>query len=189
MRAIFKLIWVRRLNGKPSVPYNRRLPVLVRSHPIDYNAGLSLPEAVSNAFRGKSDLSQALSCVDSQVACCGTFGLDFGMRISILKQRFMRLEREKDIIALQGKNWREKWALRTQAEERDPWILRLKLLKYFFVLVPTFTFSCWLAYQLSPHFQTLVAIGIGIMLGLPIDMLLYSLFIVPRIRRALDSNI
>jgi hypothetical protein len=56
MRAIFKSFWVRRLNGKPGVPYNRRLRVRGSSHPHDYDAGLSLPAADSNTFRIQSDL-------------------------------------------------------------------------------------------------------------------------------------
>jgi hypothetical protein len=56
MRAIFKLYWVRRLIGKPGVPYNRRLRVRGSPHPVDYDADLSLPAAESNAFRIQSDL-------------------------------------------------------------------------------------------------------------------------------------
>jgi hypothetical protein len=55
MRAIFKSVWVRRLIGKPGVPYNRRLPVRGWSHPQVYAAGLSSPAADSNAFRAHSD--------------------------------------------------------------------------------------------------------------------------------------
>jgi len=56
MCAIFKSSWVRRLIGKPGVPYNRRLRVRGSPHPNDYDAGLSLPAAESNAFRIQSDL-------------------------------------------------------------------------------------------------------------------------------------
>lgn len=55
MRAIFNR-WVLRLIGKPSVPYNRRLRVRRSPRPHDYDAGLSLPAAESNAFRIHSDL-------------------------------------------------------------------------------------------------------------------------------------
>src|SRR5208283_4763105 len=54
--AIFKSVWVRRLIGKPGVPYNRRLRVRGSPHPLNYDAGLSLPAAESNAFRIQSDL-------------------------------------------------------------------------------------------------------------------------------------
>jgi len=50
MCAIFKSFWVRRLIGKPGVPYNRRLRVRGSPHPYDYDADLSLPAAESNAF-------------------------------------------------------------------------------------------------------------------------------------------
>jgi hypothetical protein len=36
MRAIFKSCWVRRLIGKPGVPYNRKLQVQGSSHPLFY---------------------------------------------------------------------------------------------------------------------------------------------------------
>jgi len=51
MRAIFKLFWVRKLIGKLGVPYNRRLRVRGSPHPFDYEAGLSLAAAESNASR------------------------------------------------------------------------------------------------------------------------------------------
>ncbi|MGD0207863.1 MAG: hypothetical protein ABSC89_09690 [Verrucomicrobiota bacterium] len=56
MRAIFKSVWVRKLIGKLGVPYNRRLRVRGSPHPHDYDAGLSLTAAESNAFRIHSDL-------------------------------------------------------------------------------------------------------------------------------------
>jgi IS1 family transposase len=56
MCAIFKLFWVRKLIGKLGVPYNRRLGVRGSSHPLNYDADLSLPAADSNAFRNQSGL-------------------------------------------------------------------------------------------------------------------------------------
>jgi hypothetical protein len=93
----------------------------------------------------------------------------------------MKLERERDIPAFKGKNWREKIALRRAAEEFDPWILRLKMLIYFLVYVPIMYLSIWLAYRYFPHFRFLAAMAIVIALGLPISMVFYSLLIVPRI--------
>jgi hypothetical protein len=66
MRAIFKSAWVRKLIGKLGVPYNRRLGVRGSSHPVHYDADLSLPAADSNAFRAHSlcvrpDAAMALS--------------------------------------------------------------------------------------------------------------------------------
>jgi len=55
MRANFNR-WVRRLIGKPGVPYNRRLRVRGSPHPHDYEAGLSLAATESNAFRIHTDL-------------------------------------------------------------------------------------------------------------------------------------
>src|SRR5674476_714130 len=53
---ILRLLWVRRLIGKPGVPYNRRLRVRGSPHPLNYDAGLSLPVADSNTFRIQADL-------------------------------------------------------------------------------------------------------------------------------------
>jgi hypothetical protein len=58
MRAIFKSYWVRKLIGKLGVPYNRRLRVRGSPHPNDYDAGLSLAAAESNAFRNQSGLPE-----------------------------------------------------------------------------------------------------------------------------------
>jgi hypothetical protein len=57
MCAIFTSFWVRRLIGKPGVPYNRRLRVRGSPHPHDYDADLSLAAAESNAFRIQADLA------------------------------------------------------------------------------------------------------------------------------------
>jgi hypothetical protein len=67
MRAIFKSFWVRKLNGKLGVPYNRRLGVRGSSHPLDYDAGLSLIAAVSNAFRIHSDLACSVRRIASLI--------------------------------------------------------------------------------------------------------------------------
>jgi hypothetical protein len=60
MRAIFTIVWVRKLIGKLGVPYNRRLGVRGSSHPLNYDADLSLIAAVSNAFRIQSDLGRSV---------------------------------------------------------------------------------------------------------------------------------
>ena len=56
MHAKYQSFWVRKLIGKLGVPYNRRLGVRDSSHPLDYETGLSLPAAESNAFRIQTDL-------------------------------------------------------------------------------------------------------------------------------------
>jgi len=49
--------WVRRLIGKPGVPYNRRLPVRNWPHPpLIYDDGLSIAATNSKAFRNQSGL-------------------------------------------------------------------------------------------------------------------------------------
>ena len=61
MRAKLKSVWVRKLIGKLGVPYNRRLGVRGSSHPLNYDADLSLPAAESNAFRNQSGLPALFS--------------------------------------------------------------------------------------------------------------------------------
>ena len=56
MHAKYKTFWVRKLIGKLGVPYNRRLGLRGSSHPLNYEADLSLPAAESNAFRNQSGL-------------------------------------------------------------------------------------------------------------------------------------
>jgi hypothetical protein len=99
----------------------------------------------------------------------------------------MKFEREKDIAAFKGKNWREKWSLRNKADARDPWIPRLRMLIYFFVIAPAMAFSCFFADRFFPHYQFLAAVAIFVVVGLPINMMLHAFFIVPRIRKALDA--
>jgi hypothetical protein len=55
MRAIFTIVWVRKLIGKLGVPYNRRLGVRGSSHPIDYATLFESFAAESKAFRAHSD--------------------------------------------------------------------------------------------------------------------------------------
>src|ERR1017187_5860514 len=57
MSAIFQSYWVRKLIGKLGVPYNRRLRVRGSPHPNDYDAGLSLAAAESNAFQNQFKFS------------------------------------------------------------------------------------------------------------------------------------
>ena len=47
---------VRRLIGKPGVPYNRSLRVRTSSHPLIYYDGLSIAATNSKAFRNQSGL-------------------------------------------------------------------------------------------------------------------------------------
>ena len=54
---------MRKLIGKLGVPYNRRLRVRGSPHPIDYDAGLSLTAADSNAFRVHSDSDERFVAV------------------------------------------------------------------------------------------------------------------------------
>jgi fatty acid desaturase len=96
----------------------------------------------------------------------------------------MKLERERDIPAFQGKNWRERVVLRHQAEERDPWILRLRLLIYFLCFMPTLSLAAWLGFGRS----WLALFVICMVFSLPVSILLEAMFVTPRIRRALESD-
>jgi hypothetical protein len=67
MSATFQSFWVRKLIGKLGVPYNRRLRVRGSPHPLDYDAGLSLAAAESNAFRIQPDLSSGERCIAASI--------------------------------------------------------------------------------------------------------------------------
>jgi hypothetical protein len=100
----------------------------------------------------------------------------------------MKLERERDIPAFKGKGWRKRMVLRNQARERDPWILRLQMLSYCLLVVPALFLSQWVEARFFPN--SLLAFSvIYIVLSLPAYMLFYALFIIPRIRRALESDV
>ena len=99
----------------------------------------------------------------------------------------MKFEREKDIPAFKGKKGREKVALFKQAMERDPWILRLQILICFSLFPPISLLSIWFVDQFYPHFLWLAIIP-NVVVGCPIFATFNSLFIVPRIRRALDPH-
>jgi hypothetical protein len=96
----------------------------------------------------------------------------------------MKLERERDIPAFKGKSWRERMVLRHQAEERDPWILRLRFLIYLLCFLPPFILPAWLGFRVS----SLALFAVYMVLSLPISILFYALVITPRIRRALESD-
>jgi len=72
MRAILKSVWVRKLIGKLGVPYNRRLRVRGSPHPHDYDSGLPLPAADSNAFRIHSDLLSLPCLTAAIIALCSS---------------------------------------------------------------------------------------------------------------------
>ena len=99
----------------------------------------------------------------------------------------MRLECERHIPAFKGKNWRERWVLRNQAENRDPWILRLKVFRVILIYMPTFTLVFCLGQRFFPNQLWQVYFGFLVLL-LPLDMLFFSRYIIPRIRKALESN-
>jgi len=109
MRANFNR-WVRRLIGKPGVPYNRRLRVRGSPHPHDYDAGLSLAAAESNAFRIQSDLvasarviaaiialfssRETLACIKiPRNLAFGTFGLPIFGFINTLRMTKITVDR------------------------------------------------------------------------------------------------
>ncbi len=75
MRAMFQPLWVRKLIGKLGVPYNRRLRVRGSPHPHDYDAGLSLTAADSNAFRIQSDLL-CPACRIAPLSCFASTGVN-----------------------------------------------------------------------------------------------------------------
>src|SRR5208282_3898175 len=109
MRANFNH-WVRRLIGKPGVPYNRRLRVRGSPHPHGYDSGLLLPAAESNAFRIQADLTslacliavkialfssgETLACIKMPLNLAfGTFGLPIFGFINTLRMTKITVDR------------------------------------------------------------------------------------------------
>ena len=105
-----------------------------------------------------------------------------------LHRRLVNIERERDIPAFQGTTWRERVALRHRAEKKDHSIIWL----YFLCPVPlgpTLGLSLWLAFQFTTTIWAFVlAWAICSAVGVPYIILFYSLFITPRVRRALESH-
>jgi len=99
----------------------------------------------------------------------------------------MKLERERDIPAFKGKSWRERWGLRMKASERDLWIHGLSSLGLFLIFAPTVMLANWFGHRFFPHQVLLAKIGFIVLLS-PVYMLFQSLFITPRIRKALESD-
>jgi hypothetical protein len=96
----------------------------------------------------------------------------------------MKLEREKDIPAFQGKTWRERIELRSRARQRDRTIIWLQCLMGI-LAVPILALSHWLTHRYS---SLLPFIVVYMVLACLIFTLYHSLFITPRIRRALESD-
>ena len=96
----------------------------------------------------------------------------------------MKFERERNIPAFGGKNWRARMTLRNQAMERDPWILRVRFLMFFLCFMPPFALPAWLGFRIS----ALEMLVVYIVVSLPIYILFSALFITPRIRKVLESE-
>jgi hypothetical protein len=99
----------------------------------------------------------------------------------------MKLERERDIPAFKGKTWRERMVLRSQAKERDHFIIWIQCLSGV-LAVPILALSHWIVSEYAPHTSLLLFFGIYMIIAYPLFTLFYGFFITPRIRRALDSD-
>jgi hypothetical protein len=93
----------------------------------------------------------------------------------------MRFERERDIPAFKGKNWRERIALRNLAKQRDPSIIWRRTLIFFSAAVSILVLS-----QFFPHRP--FAAFVYVVLLHSILTLLDAVFITPKIRKALESD-
>ena len=101
----------------------------------------------------------------------------------------MKLEREKDIPAFKGKTWQERVALRDRAKERDHSIIWRQILIFVFAITPILPLSHWLAVQFFPHRAFTAFVVIYLILAYPVFAFLRALFITPRIRKALESDV
>jgi hypothetical protein len=101
----------------------------------------------------------------------------------------MKLEREKDIPAFKGKTWRERIALRDRAKERDHRIIWIQILISIFAFTPFLALSHWLGAQFFPHHSFAAFFIMYVVLSYPVFALLYALFVTPRIRKALETDV
>jgi len=101
----------------------------------------------------------------------------------------MKLEREKDIPAFQGKSWWERIALRNIAEGRDPYITWIRWTIGIIGFVPAFLLARWLGPRFFPHHSFTAFIVIVLVLAYSIVYSLNALFVTPRIRKAMESEV
>lgn len=102
----------------------------------------------------------------------------------------MKLERERDIPVFKGKTWREQIALRDRAKIRDNSIIWLELSSVL-LMAPIILFCDWLRDFIPVHgsvWAHIVFIFLGAGIGAPALIVFRSLFITPKIRRALESE-
>jgi hypothetical protein len=104
------------------------------------------------------------------------------------EQRFMKFEREKDIPAFKGKNWRERMALRYAARGRDPYIAWISTLIGIISFVPSFLLARWVGPRFFPHHWYTAFVVIYLVLAYSILYSLKALFVTPRIRKATESE-
>jgi len=97
----------------------------------------------------------------------------------------MKLEREKDNPAFKGKSWRQRMVLRNLAEERNPWIPRIRVLICLLCFLPPYILPAWLGFRVS----SLELFAAYMVYSLPIFILFRALVITPRIRQALESDV
>jgi len=101
----------------------------------------------------------------------------------------MKLERERDIPAFKGKTWRQRIALRSRAKERDRSIIWHQMLINASTIAPLLALSHWLAVQFFQQQRFTVFVVSYLVLTYPVLMILNVLFITPKIRKALESDI
>lgn len=99
----------------------------------------------------------------------------------------MKFEREKDIEAFRNKTRDERRTLRREARRRDPTIVWLAVLGGG-LTGAWFPISRWLLSLLIPHPGFLLSSLVYFAIGVPFYVAFYSLFITPRIRRALNAH-
>ena len=99
----------------------------------------------------------------------------------------MKLEREKDIPAFQGKSRSERSTLRREAFARDRSLVWISCLGGA-MMGPILALSGWVARHFGLQSSWLPFIGIYLALAIPFLMLFRSLFITPRVRKALEAH-
>lgn len=99
----------------------------------------------------------------------------------------MRFERERDIPAFCGADWRQRAALRRRARERDRSIIWLSGL-YGGLTALFLPLSRWLVQFLIGRVELLPWIALYCVFGFLFGYVFYGVVITPRVRRALEMD-
>jgi hypothetical protein len=104
----------------------------------------------------------------------------------------MKYEREADILALRGKNWRERFALRWQALRRDPGLALVSVSATIVAYLLTVAAGLAVFFALVDHRDSrwfwIVLVAVVCAVEIATVIYLNGIWVTPRLRGALDSD-